>query len=361
MQPPLGPPGSGYGPPPPQSYWAQQQPPVGPPSQGGGAAPASYPGYQPQAPYSGQMGAYGAPHGPPGGGQVPHVSSYPGPMAQPGYAPAPFVPSQPQYAYQPPPPGPPQMPAAPMAGASFMGGLSPMTLMTAGGLLSAPQQYMQQRVSWLKTNMTGGTMSALFNISNSYVRSKLLMLLLPFLGRWTYARSHEQVAGGQRWRAPAGDVNAPDLYLPLMAVWAYALLTCAAAAARGAFKPDAMSSALYSACFAWAAHWLLARLLLRGVGAGGVPWAELAAYTGYPFLAVSAATAAGALGGRPGYYAVGAYGALASAVFLVKTMKRVIFLETRSYGADVRTSNYLLLGLALFQFPFMWWMAARPV
>lgn len=38
----------------------------------------------------------------------------------------------------------------------------------AGGLLSAPQQYMQQRVSWFKTNMTGGTMSALFNISNHY-------------------------------------------------------------------------------------------------------------------------------------------------------------------------------------------------
>jgi hypothetical protein len=27
---------------------------------------------------------------------------------------------------------------------------------------------MQERVSWIKTNMTGGTMSALFNISNSY-------------------------------------------------------------------------------------------------------------------------------------------------------------------------------------------------
>lgn len=38
----------------------------------------------------------------------------------------------------------------------------------AGGLFAAPQQYMQQRVSWFKTNMTGGTMSALFNISNHY-------------------------------------------------------------------------------------------------------------------------------------------------------------------------------------------------
>lgn len=46
--------------------------------------------------------------------------------------------------------------------------VSPMSLARSGGLLSAPQQYMQQRVSWFKTNMTGGTMSALFNISNHY-------------------------------------------------------------------------------------------------------------------------------------------------------------------------------------------------
>jgi hypothetical protein len=52
--------------------------------------------------------------------------------------------------------------------AGFMSGLSPLGLMAAGGLLSGPQQYMQQRMGWLKTNMTGGTMSALFNISPSY-------------------------------------------------------------------------------------------------------------------------------------------------------------------------------------------------
>jgi hypothetical protein len=37
-----------------------------------------------------------------------------------------------------------------------------------GGLLSGPQQFMQQRMGALVTTMTGGTMHALFNISNSY-------------------------------------------------------------------------------------------------------------------------------------------------------------------------------------------------
>lgn len=36
--------------------------------------------------------------------------------------------------------------------------------------------------------------------------------------------------------------------------------------------------------------------------------------------------------GKWGYYALGAYGSLCMAIFMVKTMKRVIFQETRTYG-----------------------------
>jgi hypothetical protein len=38
------------------------------------------------------------------------------------------------------------------------------------------------------------------------------------------------------------------------------------------------------------------------------------------------------LAGKWGYYALGAYGSLCMAIFMVKTMKRVIFQETRTYG-----------------------------
>lgn len=41
---------------------------------------------------------------------------------------------------------------------------------------------------------------------------------------------------------------------------------------------------------------------------------------------------AAAAAGKWGYYALGAYGSLAMAIFMVKTMKRVIFQETRAYG-----------------------------
>jgi hypothetical protein len=127
--------------------------------------------------------------------------------------------------------------------------------------------------------------------------------------------------------------------------------------------------------------------------------------------------------GKWGYYALGAYGSLAMAIFMVKTMKRVIFQETRAYGkpscwrvwrclcrlanagrpfsseegapplsetrwlscccisgfapdcchallwlliivavgTDIKVANYLLLALAAFQFPFSFLLAYRPM
>ncbi|GBF88884.1 transport protein [Raphidocelis subcapitata] len=92
----------------------------------------------------------------------------------------------------------------------------------------------------------------------------------------------------------------------------------------------------------------------------GVPWSELLAYVGYPFVPVCAAVVAKQLGGRAAYYAVWGYGSLCMGVFLVRTMKRVIFQEARQYAHDMKLTNYLLLALAGFQFPWAWWLALAP-
>ena len=142
-----------------------------------------------------------------------------------------------------------------------------------------------------------------------------------------------QIAGGQKYRPPSADVNAPDLYLPLMAAWTYVLLGAAAAAAGGRFRPEMLSNLVYGTALAWGVHWLAARLLLRGMNVPGVGWSELLAYTGYAFVPACVSAALGAVAGRGADWAAWAYGSTAAAVFLVKTMKRVIFQETRQYGA----------------------------
>lgn len=51
-----------------------------------------------------------------------------------------------------------------------------------------------------------------------------------------------QMSGGQKYRPPREDPNAPDLYLPVMAAWTYVLLACVMAAGQGKFTPEVLST-----------------------------------------------------------------------------------------------------------------------
>jgi hypothetical protein len=109
--------------------------------------------------------------------------------------------------------------------------------------------------------------------------------------------------------------------------------------------------------------------------------------TGYMFTSLSVTLLIGAIGGSTSYYIMWAYSSVCMAVFLVRTMKRIIFHEVRQYGkckrehaqcfasfwflsilsscecvraspagVDRTMHNYLLLGVAAAQFPLGLWM-----
>lgn len=45
-------------------------------------------------------------------------------------------------------------------------------------------------------------------------------------------------SGAVKFKPPRADVNAPDLYIPLSALWTYVLLVCVVQAGHHTFKPD---------------------------------------------------------------------------------------------------------------------------
>ena len=51
---------------------------------------------------------------------------------------------------------------------------------------------------------------------------------------------HMQSTGGHKYLPPRQDVNAPDLYIPFMAVCTYCLLASISKLAHGSFTPDSM-------------------------------------------------------------------------------------------------------------------------
>lgn len=151
------------------------------------------------------------------------------------------------------------------------------------------------------------------------------MLFAPFLKNWTFVRSPEHIAGGHRYLPPRQDINAPDLYIPLMALWTYCMLVGIGLLARGGFRPEAMYNAVSSALGSWLCQTLLLKGVLWVLGVGGTaPLLELGAYSGYTWVWACATLLATLSNSRMGYHVVWVYSSFASALFLVRTMRRVI-------------------------------------
>lgn len=88
------------------------------------------------------------------------------------------------------------------------------------------------------------------------VFKKLVMLMLPYLRKYDYdLRSVDRVEGNATiMAAPRSDLYAPDLYIPMMAMFTYVILAAGNKFANGLFTPDAVHSmvstlpGIYSNC-----------------------------------------------------------------------------------------------------------------
>ena len=65
--------------------------------------------------------------------------------------------------------------------------------------------------------------------------------MLPFLRRYDYMRQAENMAANMpTMKPPRDDLFAPDLYIPLHAVFTYVVLTACNRFIAGSFKPEVM-------------------------------------------------------------------------------------------------------------------------
>ncbi|KAK9829499.1 hypothetical protein WJX72_006228 [[Myrmecia] bisecta] len=281
--------------------------------------------------------------------QQPQASFGQGPYAQqshPSYG-------QPNlYTPHAPPPQAPQQAVDP-----FMQGIATNMLRQSGeNYLQRGQAFMQSKMGFL----SGNVMHYYFNISSEFVRNKLLMLLAPYLKQWNYTRVAEQIAGGHKYLPPRQDVNAPDLYIPFMAMCTCCILSSVSMAIHGRFTPDTMYATVSSLAAAWFAHWAVLKVMLYMLGIpSAIPFLEVLAYAGYPFVPVCVASIVSMLAGGWAYHVAWFYGSLCMAVFMVRTMKRIIFHEARQYSINSTRHNYLLLLVALFQFPYVSYLGVR--
>ncbi|KAI3896158.1 hypothetical protein MKX03_000278 [Papaver bracteatum] len=194
-----------------------------------------------------------------------------------------------------------------------------------------------------------------FQVNDQYVRNKLKVVLFPYLHRGHWTRITEPVGGRLSYKPPVYDINAPDLYIPLMAFGTYVVLAGFLLGLSGKFSPEALSLQFTKGMVGWFLQVLLLKASLYSLGSGEAPLLDIVAYAGYAFTGMCVAVL-GRLVWSYSYYFVMPWTCLCMGVFLVKTMKRVLFAEVRSY--DSSKHHYLLLFMALVQFPLFIWLGS---
>ncbi|PIO64888.1 Hrf1 family protein [Teladorsagia circumcincta] len=107
-------------------------------------------------------------------------------------------------------------------------------------------QFAEQQKEKITKYLNTFNLKYYFSVDNSYVGKKLGILLFPFFHRdWSlkYAGSDEPVPAKD-------DVNAPDLYIPLMAFITYVIVSGFVLGTQGRFSPE-MLGILTSNAFIW--------------------------------------------------------------------------------------------------------------
>ncbi|KAJ7557478.1 hypothetical protein O6H91_05G128100 [Diphasiastrum complanatum] len=214
------------------------------------------------------------------------------------------------------------------------------------------REYVQSNIS---RYFSGNDVQYYFQVNHQYVKNKIRVILFPFLHKGHWTRIAEQVAGGLTYKPPRYDINAPDLYIPFMAFGTYVVLCGYALGLLGRFSPEDMSLKFTKALLGWAAEVLLLRCSLYAMGSADAPILDVVSYSGYSFVGICMSVLARMIWSYS-FYIVMPWTSLCMAVFLVKTLKRMLYAESRSYDRDSSRHHYILLFIAVAQFPLFFWL-----
>ncbi|KAL7808231.1 YIF1 domain-containing protein [Trichoderma gracile] len=236
------------------------------------------------------------------------------------------------------------------------------------------QEYVEQNIG---RYVNVSALKYYFNVSNFYVVNKLFLVLFPWRHK-PWSRKQAVGANGQelRYLPPRDDINSPDMYIPVMALVTYILLSTLVAGVRGQFNPELLG---YTATIALGV--VIFEIIALKVGcyllsiSSQSQLLDLIAYSGYKFVGIIVTIAIAEIvnggkgtGGWIGWL-VFIYTFLANSLFLMRSLKYVLLPETATNsGGPMQTdtrvkrnqrTQFLFFYSYLVQLFFMW-LLTRP-
>ncbi|CAL2046143.1 unnamed protein product [Caenorhabditis brenneri] len=240
------------------------------------------------------------------------------------------------------------------------GGFQPQQLMSDPMLNAAKQfggQFAEQQKEKLTKYLGTFNLKYYFAVDNAYVGKKLGILFFPFFHRdWNI-----KFAGSSDPAPAREDVNAPDLYIPLMSFLTYILVSGFVLGTQGRFSPEILGI-LTSNALIWVILEniviFISKYILNISQALSV-WHSLA-YSTYKFAHMIVCLLLFMVGDKTFYYCALAYSSLVLVLFLLRSVSHFMFDTSGSYGSEEgRKRKLILVAFVVITQPLiMWWLTS---
>ncbi|KJH43934.1 Hrf1 family protein [Dictyocaulus viviparus] len=217
-------------------------------------------------------------------------------------------------------------------------------------------QFAEQQKEKLVNYLNAFNLKYYFSVDNLYVGKKIGILLFPFFHRdWSL-----KFYGSEGPATAKDDVNAPDLYIPLMAFITYIIVSGFVLGTQGRFSPEKLGI-LTSNAFIWIIMENIVIFISKyvmNISQSLSVWHSLA-YSTYKFVGMIICLLMFMCGGKTFYYCTLLYTTLALVFFLLRTVKNFVLDSHHFGGDDGRKRKLALILFILITQPFiMWWLTS---
>lgn len=200
-----------------------------------------------------------------------------------------------------------------------------------------------------------------FNVNNSYVLNKLMLVVFPWRHRNWQRRQEDTDGHTAMFLPPRDDINAPDLYIPAMAFVTFIVVAGIYYGRTNSFTPEKLGI-VASSTLAWLAveiAVIMAGFYVLGVGAA-YSFFDLVAYCGYKYVGMVLELLAFILAGRQGYYVALLIAGLGIFFFVARTLAYVVQPEggATQYTSPSSRRMYIIPLVAALQPALMYWLTS---
>jgi hypothetical protein len=228
-----------------------------------------------------------------------------------------------------------------------------MAMQYGHSLAGQGKEYVNQNI---QKYVASSKLKYYFAVDTAYVGKKLGLLFFPYThADWSIHYNQDEPV------APRYEINAPDLYIPVMAYVTYILVAGMVLGIQGRFSPEHLGGQASSALV-----WLIIEMIAFSLSLyimnlnTVLRYLDIIAYCGYKFVGMTISLLAGIGFSTRIYYCVLLWFSVSLVFFLMRTLKLQLLPHQGDDGftKGAKRSLYLILSVSLFQPVLMWWLTS---